>query len=99
MNNFHEFAMGGNPVDAGDTGYAINWRFSHSGDMFYIYPRRIRSDLVYRLEETANPASNIWVAGTYEELPLTAILNDEFESVTNEVPVDECQRFVRLRIE
>lgn len=95
--NLLEFALGGNPTNWTDTGYPIQWE-QNGGEMLYVYPRRIVSELTYWLETSDNLASN-WIAGGYTELPETGSIDADFESVTNAVPIAGDAGFIRLLIE
>lgn len=98
LNTLSEFAMGGNPTNGADIGYE-SILDNRSDPMVFVYPRRLNAGLVYWLETSTNLVSNVWTNGGYTELPATGMLDPEFESVTNEVPVILPQTFIRLMID
>ena len=74
----------------------MSWSVNGS-NMIYVYPQRTASTVSSRLETSDNLGSN-WVAGGYTEIG-TGSLDDEFQSVTNEVPMAGDAGFVRLLID
>lgn len=98
VGNLHEFALGGNPTNPGSTGHAPELG-TESNVFRYVYPRRADSGLNYALEATSNLLSNDWKTGEHIELPVAGMLDADFESVTNELPVSTSQMFLRLLIE
>ncbi len=48
---------------------------------------------------STNLVSNVWTNSDYIELPEPGIIDVDFESVTNAVPILGDQGFIRLRME
>lgn len=105
LDNWGEYALGGNPKDQTDLGYLpILGTFSDAGSNIveFIYARRLATEdeLSYSLESTSNLTSNDWNISTYTELPTTGTINADFESVTNRVDTaGKSKEFIRLKIE
>lgn len=97
LENLGEFAMGGDPGDGNDTGYPQRW-IQVDGEMVFIHPRRIGSELTYLVETSTNLVSNGWTNSGYAVSGIGAI-DADFESITNDVSTSGSQGFVRLRIE
>jgi hypothetical protein len=96
--NLAEFAMGGDPADAASTGHPV--AFEKVGSNFhYVHPRRKDAALTYVVETRTNLVSGVWTNSGYIVLPDTGIYDAEYDAVTNEVPVDGNQTFIRLRVE
>ncbi len=101
--NLYEYAVGGNPTNAGDVGFASTTAvFAIGGTNWfeYVYPRRKGvSGLAYRLELSDDLTSTNWVSGGYIEIPPAGNLDAEFEAVTNRVDTTGTQKkFIRLGI-
>jgi hypothetical protein len=107
INNLAEYAIGGNPTNAADSGTG----FPHlmkpnatSGSILFVYPRRNDAsgrDLVYSLQFSTNITASVpvWTNGTYQETG-TAPLDSEFDAVTNQIPTDQMDfQYFRLRVE
>jgi hypothetical protein len=100
--NLLEYAMGGDPTSATNQGYAatIQIRNGDSG-LEYVYP--VRNDaaargLDYRPESCGELLDGAWTNSAFPILG-TGTLDAEFNTVTNQVPVDgKSREFVRLKI-
>jgi hypothetical protein len=104
MNNFSEYALGGNPLDRNDTGHTPSVKLvSEGGPQFleYVYPRRTTPNhgLIYTVETSSTLLPDDWRTGGMTELQLTEPIEAGFEAVTNRAPVAENKGFARLRIE
>ena len=98
LDNLAEFALGGNPTNPADQGYAI-W-FGSAGSIFhYVYPRRKNSGLLYMVETTTNLVSGVWTNAGLVELPAAGELDTQFDMVTNELSIFGANQFLRLHIE
>jgi arylsulfatase A-like enzyme len=95
--NLEEFALGGDPKDASSTGHPVTFE-SAASNFDYVYPRRKNAGLTYWLETNTNLGSNVWTSSGYTELPIPGRFDSQFEAVTNEVPTDKEQIFIRLRV-
>ena len=106
LDNFREYAYGGNPVSADLA--ALLPAFSMVSDLGtnrveYVYRRRndhVLRGLVYTVETTTSLDTNIlWNTSGVIEIG-SAALDAEFDAVTNWIPTDvEDQQFIRLQIE
>jgi GH35 family endo-1,4-beta-xylanase len=105
MNNFLEYASGGNPTNA-DSGVVLPAfeMVSDAGTNWMEYVYRRRNDhalrgLVYTVEVATNLVSGTWTTNGVNEVG-SAVLDDEFDSVTNRVSTgNRPEQFMRLRIE
>ncbi|MDF7809162.1 hypothetical protein P4E94_17075 [Pontiellaceae bacterium B12219] len=97
VNNLYEFGLGGDPTNPAWSGYLPNAEISAS-TFNYVYPRREDSGLVYTIETSTNLLSNAWNASGYVELETTGTGSTGFESVTNEISMENDETFVRLII-
>lgn len=99
FSNLFEFALGGNPFAGGD---AIAPEGILSGvNMNYIYRRRTDAaevGLAYSVELTDNLVDGIWTNTGYT-VTGTAPAETGFETVTNQIPTDRTNRFIRLRVD
>jgi hypothetical protein len=105
LDNLAEYALGGDPANGADAGYAPDFQTLETGGtnyFEYVYARRTDAadrGLVYALERSTNLVSNVWTNGNVDVVG-TGVLDPQFDSVTNRVPVEgEDQGFIRLRIE
>lgn len=101
LDNFAEYAMGGDPTDPADTGYPITFEPDGEAGFNYVYPRRTSpAGVAYRLETTTNLVSGSWTNSGYAELPNPGTFDPRFEAVTNQVPTAGTpQKFIRLIVE
>jgi hypothetical protein len=103
LNNLAEYAVGGDPSDAGDTGFFFYPSLKNDGgvDYFeYVYARRKDDDergLAYSLEQTDSLIGESWSTNGVQAVG-AGELNAEFDSVTNQVPSAE-ETFLRLRVQ
>lgn len=67
-------------------------------NFIYVYPRRKGSGLLYQLETTTNLMSNVWTNAGFNQVPTFGNIDSEFDSVTNALPTDPAQTFIRLKI-
>jgi hypothetical protein len=100
--NFEEYAFGGDPANP-DTGYVPTEAMVFSdGTNFleYVYARRTtpNNGLTYRVETCSNLISNEWTTNGVVELPDNGIINDQFEAVTNRLPMNNNAGFLRLLV-
>ena len=95
MNNQLDYALGGVRPDSSIT------QDGGTNAMQMMYHRRrdaAARDLDYRIKWTDNLVSNVWnMAGSAETG--SAVLDESFEIVTNHIPADLPQKFIRLEIE
>jgi hypothetical protein len=96
--NLAEFGLGGNPTDAGSTGHRPMLQ-SASNVFHYVYPRRRNSGLLYSVERSTTLAGGIWTTNDCVELPGAGPIDADFEAVTNLIPADWNEAFIRLRME
>lgn len=103
LDNLAEFALGGNPTNAAETGFEPSFSRSSAGGtsvFTYVYARRSGTTVLnYRLELTSNLVSGTWSDTGYTTAPTAGVLNADFEAVTNTVPADAGPHFLRLLIE
>lgn len=102
-NNLEEFAFGGSPLVA-DVGYVPTGIMMQEGEshfLEYVYARRSipNHGLIYSVETCYNLVSDDWNTDDAIELPIAEMINEDFESVTNHIPVIGDEGFVRLRVE
>ncbi len=95
--NLVEFALGGNPTNPLVTGEAP-WVETGAGGVKFVYPRRIVSGLEYTVETCTNLLAGTWSTNGTVELAETGSMNDDFESVTNEITSANSQTFIRLQV-
>lgn len=96
--NLAEYALGGDPTDGLDLGSVP--AFAPSGDAFrYVHARRNDdSDLVYTVETSTNLVSGLWTNAGYAVAGIRTGTGG-FDHVTNTVPADAAETFIRLRVE
>lgn len=96
--NFAEFALGGNPTNSADTGYAPTVRTTANG-FEYVHVQRKFTPVAYSLESTDDLVSGVWTNTAYTVVS-TSTMDAEFDVVTNQIP-DRGQgnEFIRLRIQ
>ncbi len=100
--NVHEYALGGDPTNAADTGFVPVFEIAEetADIMEYIYLRRrdyLEIGLIYELRHAPELLSADWVDDGF--IPAgTGIVDAEFEAVTNRISTEAQGRFIRLRI-
>ncbi|VGO21883.1 choice-of-anchor D domain-containing protein [Pontiella sulfatireligans] len=104
LDNTYEFGLGGNPVDAEDTGYAPTYgSVEEAGQWFeYVHPRRVDSGLTYYLELTDMLTNPVWTNMGYSVVGVGGAFEGDsaFEAVTNRIDtVAKDHQFLRLIIE
>ncbi len=101
--NLAEFALGGNPTNALDNGYVPAVRLANLGgtnQIAYVHGRRTTdSGLTYHLETAGNLVPGDWSNSGYTTSSTAGVINDQFEAVTNWVPLVDQQKYIRLVIE
>jgi len=102
LDNLTEYGVGGDPTNALDTGYPIQFSVAGSSAAF-IHPQISDpfSGIRYYLELTDNLVSNVWTTNGYI---VAGSLADGFtnglDTVTNQIPtLGKDQQFMRLKIE
>jgi len=106
LSNLAEYALGGDPSDGNDHGYAVHQSVVESGGscyVEYIYARRSsygNRGLDYALELGTDLLSGSWTNSGYGiEGVGTDAFGDGYDAVTNRIPVDGVnQKFIRLKI-
>ncbi|HKL22911.1 MAG TPA: hypothetical protein VJ904_13975, partial [Tichowtungia sp.] len=98
LNNFGEYALGGNPTNALDHGTPP--AFTQSGSGFvYVYPMRSDDETItYLVETTTNLISGVWTNQGGTAIG-TNITGGDINFVTNNVGTIEKAKFIRLNIE
>lgn len=98
LNNFAEFALGGDPTNSNDIGYVPSLG-SEGGGVEYVHVQRRDATLGYSLELSDNLVSNVWTTGGYT-IVSTNWLDPDFDVVTNQIPdAGKTSEFIRLIIE
>ena len=104
LENLYEYALGGNPM-VPDTGNESTFQTLEEGGtnwLEYIYAKRNDAPergLEYYLETVPNLITGTWTNDNYT-VQGSGVLDDEFDTVTNRVPVDaENQQFIRLQVD
>jgi hypothetical protein len=96
--NFWEFVTGGNPTNALSQGHP--WTIAkHADHVTVVYPRRINSELTYRLESRTDLFSGTWTNGGYTEVSTIGYFDTNFHAITNTFPVDDDQLYIRLGVQ
>lgn len=90
LDNLYEYAVGGNPTNAADVGYASTSGIVDDGGTSYfeyVYARRLdpESGLVYSPMLSPSIAFPNWSSDDVVELPISGVIDADFESVTNRV--------------
>jgi hypothetical protein len=98
FNNLYEYALGGNPTNAGDNGtepvHGLN-----GGQMEYIYLRRSDTNVSYSVVVSTNLVSGSWSTNGVMEVG-TASFDADFDSVTNLISTaGKTNGYIRLQIE
>ncbi len=104
FDNLYEYASNGNPTNAADRGYPVSMQIVAAGStnwFEYVYARRTTPDsgLTYTLVQNADLAEGSWT-NTGEAVETgTGILDDDFEAVTNHIPMaGKTQEFISHQI-
>jgi len=102
LNNLTEYGLGGDPTNAMDTGYPID--FSVDGTTAsYVHPQRSDpfSGIRYYLELTDDLVSNVWTTNGYLVAGARAdAYTNGLDAATNRISTEGNDRlFIRLRIE
>ena len=100
MNNLVEYSLGGNPAIS-DASVKLPTVVLVSNVIAYVYNRRLDAaarSLIYTVETTTNLVGGTWITNGVT-LAGTGAVDLDFESVTNTIPVDVDQRFLKLKIE
>jgi len=96
--NFGEFALGGNPTNSADTGYAPTFEISEGG-FEYVHVQRKGTPVAYSLELTDDLVSGVWTNTGYT-IVSTISLDADFDVVTNQIPdTGKTNEFIRLKFE
>ncbi len=103
VNNINEYAFGGNPTNAADTGNAIRIFAGRSGgsnwiDCVYLRLTDPAGGVGYQLRQTENIAGGLWSNGVYVETG-TADIGSGFEVVTNRFGTEEPSKFISMQVE
>ncbi|MDZ8119070.1 hypothetical protein [Pontiella agarivorans] len=106
LNNFYEYALGGNPSDPADVGYVPTYRNveDHGNWIEYVYAKRNDADVrglnYYLASDTDLVVAPGWVAADYEVLGTNVGYAVGFDAVTNRVSTDlEDTQFIKLIVE
>lgn len=98
LSNFEEFALGGNPTNSANTGYAPFVGPGAEG-FEYVHVQRRDASLGYYLEFSDNLVSNVWENTGYTVVS-TNFFDTDFDVVTNRIPdLGKDKQFIRLMIE
>ena len=92
-NNLYEYALGGDPNDAADTGTNPVCRVTSSGAQYVHVERLGDSDLSYQVLVKADLMATDWTTN-YTSTPG----GSGWKNVTNNVPVDTDEKFIKLGI-
>ncbi|HKL21377.1 MAG TPA: hypothetical protein VJ904_06195, partial [Tichowtungia sp.] len=99
LNNLTEYGLGGNPTNALDQGTPPFLSVSGS-EILYVHPQRSDDDsLVYTVETTTNLMSGIWTDQGVVIAAGTNVTGETLDFVTNEVDMDDPEKFIRLKME
>lgn len=98
VSNFAEYAFGGNPTNALDSGVAPELETDGSG-LVYVFPQRSDdATLAYSVETTDDLVSGVWTnAGT--TVIDTNVTGNTLDYVTNSVSTTDPQLFIRLEVQ
>ena len=103
LSNLYEYGLNGNPTNAADTGIPPTYGLDAAGPtnwFQYVHPmRNTDSGLAYFLEVSDDLVAGGWTNAYYEVAGTGATAYAEFDAVTNLVPTENDQRFIRLVIE
>ena len=102
-NNLAEYAFGGDPTNALDAGALPGYRTVSAGGTNYVeYVYAKRNDaaargLDYAVQTTPDLVSGAWTNAGYVVVG-SAPIDGAFDSVTNRMPTNAAQRFIRLKV-
>ncbi|MDF7823694.1 hypothetical protein P4B35_06680 [Pontiellaceae bacterium B12227] len=108
LNNLYEYALGGNPTNANDTGYATMLNSGDDGGtnwFYYVHPENntaAKSGLNYTLNSDENlVVAPGWTNAVYEVLGTAEdFYADGFNAVTNRISTEgKSQEFIKLQID
>ncbi len=100
MDNLTEYGLGGNPTNS-DAAFVLPVSMLDADLFSYVYNRRLDSEargLTYTVEVDINLLAETWTTNGVLEAG-TGAGKAGFESVTNTVPADLNNKFMRLRID
>jgi len=104
VNNLVEYALGGNPTNSLSSYLLSEHNFERvDGNNYFEYIHVRRKDfvalgLVYTVERSANLVTDSWTTNGIEVVGV-GVFDENFEIVTNRIPVNNDYQFIRLRIE
>lgn len=102
LTNLREFAFGGTPTNAASLGNIPFYRVVNTGGsnvLEYVYAQRTPpSGLTYVLETSTNLANPTGWTNTGYSVFGVGPLSPGFESVTNRIPMNQPQKFIRLTV-
>ncbi len=100
LDNIYEFGLGGDPTNTADQGMSPSFTAEGgAGSVTYVYPKRLDSGLVYRLEINDDLVYGDWLDSGYTVVG-TGSIDSEFDAVTNQVSTAvKNEQFIRLIIE
>jgi hypothetical protein len=106
LDNLAEYAFGGDPTDASDQGYAPEKSIVSTGGMnylHYIYARHSNyadRGLIYSIEINDDLAYGTWTNSGYTvEGVGENVFGSGFDAVTNQIPIDLSEKFMRSKVE
>lgn len=95
VSNFAEYAFGGNPTNALESGEAPTFEFDGS-DMVYVHPQRSGdATLAYILKATDDLVGGDWTNVVHSVLA-TNVTGNPIDFVTNSISVNDPQLFIKL---
>ena len=100
FSNFYHYAFGGNPVATGSPGHPLKFRTGreNGADILELtHAQRIRSGLIYRVEQRSSLMEGAWSGLDNPEIRKSG-QEKEFEFVTSFIPVDELASSLFLRV-
>ncbi|MEA2068508.1 MAG: hypothetical protein U9P12_04845 [Verrucomicrobiota bacterium] len=98
LNNLGEYGLGGDPKDPNDTG--IKYTAVNGGDFEFMHAMLTDSESGIEYIVEVNDMGNL-VFGSWTNTGITitsGTLDDDFDMVTNSIPVSGDREFIRLRI-
>ncbi|VGO12814.1 hypothetical protein PDESU_01368 [Pontiella desulfatans] len=99
-NNFFEYAFNGDPTNAQIIGVQPEL-ISDNGEFYFIHVQRNDDpSLLYQLENSINLISNNWTVSTYPVVGTHVMgAGANYDIVTNGIPVNHTNLFIRLTVE